>query len=309
MKQEMVQSPQFKRIGPVPLQIFPYSFCDLRSFRSLDFTCKSRVFLQPSTSSTFNVFPVLASASKMVVWIFGYASLIWKAGFEYDERVVGFIRGYRRAFHLACFEHRGTLELPARVATLEQDEDAICWGVAYCIKGADAAERALRYLHVRECEYNTIGTFQFYTDSSDRVVIPDVQVFLSTNDSRYYLGGAPRQEIALQVAVASGPSGLNCDYLFRLVEALRDIGHEDMEVIELANAVRRFRNEMRMDGFNGLQRQIKNSSTTSTVTSTLSQSSVSVIPKLSTGIHVHGINSAPLNQMPRSPRLVKGRVS
>lgn len=44
--------------------------------------------------------------AKMGKWIFGYASLVWKAGFDYDERIVGFIKGYRRAFHLGelhCF--------------------------------------------------------------------------------------------------------------------------------------------------------------------------------------------------------------
>lgn len=246
----------------------------------------------------------------MVVWIFGYASLIWKAGFEYDERVVGFIKGYRRAFHLACFEHRGTLELPARVATLEQDEDAICWGAAYCIKGADAAKRALAYLHVRECEYNKIGAFEFFTEHSpDKVVIPEVEVFMSTNDSKYYLGGAPHEEIAMQIAVATGPSGPNCDYLFRLVEALREIGHEDAEVIELANAVRRFRNEMKFEGVNALRTHMNNCSNTLAVISTLSQSSASVLPKLSVGVQIHGINSASLNHMPRSPRLVKSHVS
>lgn len=36
----------------------------------------------------------------MVFWVFGYGSLVWNPGFEYDEKVVGFIKDYRRVFDL-----------------------------------------------------------------------------------------------------------------------------------------------------------------------------------------------------------------
>ena len=39
----------------------------------------------------------------MVFWIFGYGSLVWNPGFEYDEKVIGFIKDYRRVFDLGGF--------------------------------------------------------------------------------------------------------------------------------------------------------------------------------------------------------------
>lgn len=39
----------------------------------------------------------------MVFWVFGYGSLVWNPGFEYDEKLVGFIKNYRRVFDLGTF--------------------------------------------------------------------------------------------------------------------------------------------------------------------------------------------------------------
>jgi cation transport regulator ChaC len=35
---------------------------------------------------------------RMVLWVFGYGSLIWRPGFNYDERVIGYVKDYRRVF-------------------------------------------------------------------------------------------------------------------------------------------------------------------------------------------------------------------
>lgn len=40
--------------------------------------------------------------SKMVFWVFGYGSLVWNPGFEVDEKVIGFIKDYRRVFDLGA---------------------------------------------------------------------------------------------------------------------------------------------------------------------------------------------------------------
>lgn len=39
----------------------------------------------------------------MVFWVFGYGSLVWNPGFAYDEKVIGFIKNYRRVFDLGTF--------------------------------------------------------------------------------------------------------------------------------------------------------------------------------------------------------------
>merc|ERR1711915_944158 len=92
----------------------------------------------------------------------GYGSIIWKAGFDYDERRVGFIKGYRRLFHQGSTDHRGTPANPGRTVTLEPHDGHTCWGVAYRVSGKEAEEIALSYLEVREKEYDQKAYVDFY---------------------------------------------------------------------------------------------------------------------------------------------------
>ncbi|KAL3745765.1 hypothetical protein ACJRO7_014823 [Eucalyptus globulus] len=209
----------------------------------------------------------------MVFWVFGYGSLVWNPGFEFDEKIKGFIKNYKRVFDLACIDHRGTPDHPARTCTLEEAEGSICWGVAYCVSGDPEKERAaMEYLERRECEYDKKTLVDFYKLYDCRIIC--FCSFTSTPDkisNKYYLGPAPLEDMARQIATASGPCGNNRDYLFLLEKALFDIGehsctclssnsyalplflagsnllmlgncwtgHEDDHIIELANEVRK----------------------------------------------------------------------
>lgn len=180
----------------------------------------------------------------MVFWIFGYGSLVWNPGFEYDEKVIGFIKDYRRVFDLACIDHRGTPENPARTCTLEKKEGSVCWGAAYCVRGGPETEKkAMEYLKRRECEYDSEDHVDFYKEGdSSQPALTGVIIFTSTPDkasNKYYLGPAPLEEMASQIATAHGPCGNNRDYIFLLEKAMYDIGHKDDMVIELANEVRK----------------------------------------------------------------------
>uniref|UniRef100_A0A0D6R7B5 glutathione-specific gamma-glutamylcyclotransferase n=1 Tax=Araucaria cunninghamii TaxID=56994 RepID=A0A0D6R7B5_ARACU len=158
------------------------------------------------------------------MWVFGYGSLIWNAGFDYDERRVGFIKGYRRLFHQGSTDHRGTPANPGRTVTLEPHSGHICWGVAYRVSGHQAEQIALS------------------DENSTEPTISDVLVYIASTDKKLnknYLGPAPLETIARQIVGARGPSGPNLEYLLKLEAALTEMGCKDDHVIDLANAARK----------------------------------------------------------------------
>lgn len=49
------------------------------------------------------IFPFSRSFRIMVFWVFGYGSLVWNPGFEFDEKIIGYIKDYKRVFDLGKF--------------------------------------------------------------------------------------------------------------------------------------------------------------------------------------------------------------
>ncbi|CAN6877177.1 unnamed protein product, partial [Brassica oleracea] len=174
----------------------------------------------------------------VVLWVFGYGSLIWNPGFDFDEKLIGYIKDYKRVFDFACIDHRGAPEHPARTCTLEKSAGAICWGAAYCVRGGPEKEKlAMEYLERRECEYDSKTLVEFYTLRNlllfQFCFVSLLCSFTSTPDkesNKYYLAPAPQEEMAMQIATASGPCGNNREYLFKLEKAMHDIGefHNDL---------------------------------------------------------------------------------
>uniref|UniRef100_A0A7R9V6M3 glutathione-specific gamma-glutamylcyclotransferase n=1 Tax=Chlamydomonas euryale TaxID=1486919 RepID=A0A7R9V6M3_9CHLO len=89
------------------------------------------------------------------IWIFGYGSIIWKAGFPHRKKLYGFIKGYRRVWWQGSTDHRGTPEAPGRTLTLAEDPDAYTWGAAYELDGTfEEQQKTLEYLEWREKQYD-----------------------------------------------------------------------------------------------------------------------------------------------------------
>ncbi|CAG0879304.1 unnamed protein product [Cyprideis torosa] len=168
-------------------------------------------------------------------WLFGYGSLMWRTNFPYEERVVGYIKGYKRRWWQASVDHRGTPAYPGRVLTLIQskhDSEATVGGVAYKIHGRNANE-VRNVLGEREKRYGRPRTVWFYpleeVDGVRRGHPFEAEVFIAPVDGPLFLGEDTPEEIALRIFVARGPSGTNLEYFQKVVEFLQRHFPEELE--------------------------------------------------------------------------------
>ncbi|XP_029981906.1 glutathione-specific gamma-glutamylcyclotransferase 1-like [Sphaeramia orbicularis] len=158
---------------------------------------------------------------KSSLWIFGYGSLVWKPDFAYRRSKIGYIKGYKRRFWHGDDFHRGDKEKPGRVATLVEDQEACTWGVAYEVTDSQI-EESLQYLNIREVKLGGYVTemVEFIPKEKGQGSLPAL-VYIATSDNPIYLGPASSQEIAAQIAICSGKTGHNIEYLVRLAEFMR----------------------------------------------------------------------------------------
>jgi len=175
-------------------------------------------------------------------WVFGYGSLMWKAGFEFTARRKARLEGYHRRFCLDSITYRGTPENPGLVLGL--DEGGMCEGIAYQV-AASVAEETYRYLHDREMsnysyreEYLPILLEPF--GESERV--PALCYVMDPAHPRY-AGGLDLTAQAERIARCAGPMGPNAEYLHNTMDHLREMKASEPELEELERMVRELGSE------------------------------------------------------------------
>lgn len=162
-------------------------------------------------------------------WVFGYGSLMWRPGFEAEERRPATLNGRHRAFCIHSVHHRGTPERSGLVLGLAPGGSVR--GAAYRV--GEALWPAV-YAYLREREQPTETYYEAWRtvrlDDGRRVA---ALVFLSDPRHPQWAGLTPLDDQARRIAGASGLSGRNIDYLRDLVEHLRALGVRDagMEVL------------------------------------------------------------------------------
>ncbi|MEP7282144.1 MAG: gamma-glutamylcyclotransferase [Rubrivivax sp.] len=162
------------------------------------------------------------------LWVFGYASLIWRPEFHAVEQRTALVRGWHRALRMRSNVNRGTPERPGLVFALLPG--GACLGEVYRLR-ADAAAAELQRLWQREM-VTGVYTPRWLPCRTPQGVVPALSFTLSRR-SEAYLGRLPDPQVLDILRHAHGRYGSTLDYLVQTALALRERRIRDREIERL----------------------------------------------------------------------------
>lgn len=168
------------------------------------------------------------------LWVFGYASLIWRPEFEAVERRPAHLHGYHRALRMRSRVNRGTVECPGLVFALLSGGS--CHGLAMRIDRR-RAEHELERLWAREMP-NSVYDARFLDCRTERGTVRALAFTLSRRSPNYtgVLGDA---EMLAILRHARGRYGTTLAYLLETATGLAAHGIRDAEIERLVGLARR----------------------------------------------------------------------
>jgi cation transport protein ChaC len=150
------------------------------------------------------------------LWVFGYASLIWRPEFDAAEHRPALARGWHRAFQMRSRVNRGSPEQPGLVYALLSG--GTCRGMVYRVHGHRAADELAR-LWQREMPTGVYDPrwLRCQTAGGDVTAL----AFTLSRRSPSFTGKIADGDLLHILRHAHGRYGSTLDYLVRTAEALR----------------------------------------------------------------------------------------
>ena len=162
------------------------------------------------------------------LWVFGYASLIWRPDFDHTERHFTRVHGWHRALAMWSRVNRGTPELPGLVFALLAGGS--CRGVVYRVPHRHANE-VLDVLWAREMP-TAVYDARWLTCGTPHGPVPALAFTLSRR-SPSFTGELPAEEYRRIFRQARGRYGSTLDYAMQTHESLREHGIQDRSLARL----------------------------------------------------------------------------
>ena len=170
------------------------------------------------------------------LWVFGYASLIWRPEFESVEHLPATVHGWHRALRLRSRSHRGTPDQPGLVFALMRGGS--CQGVAFRIAAARAAEE-LQRLWRREMDSGVYDP-RWLPCRTAHGVVPALG-FTLHRGSPHDAGRLSDDELLGILRAAKGCYGSTLQYLLNTANCLRERRVHDREIERLVRLAHRHR--------------------------------------------------------------------
>ena len=168
------------------------------------------------------------------LWVFGYASLIWRPEFDAVERRDAVVHGWHRALRMRSRVNRGTPEFPGLVFALLPGGS--CRGVVYRL-AADRAHHELDALWAREMPTGVYDPRWLPCRTPQGAV--QALAFTLSRRSEACLPPLPDEQMVHVLRHARGRYGTTLQYLAETAHALKAHGVRDREIERLMRLARR----------------------------------------------------------------------
>lgn len=167
------------------------------------------------------------------IWLFGYASLIWRPEFDYVESRRCTIQDYHRSLCLWSSVNRGTPERPGLVFGLA--ESGQCEGAVYKLPNEDLLNN-MRRLWKREMPNSSYIPMWLDCETPEGTI--KALAFVMDPDDYSYVGDLTTEETLHVVLGATGIYGPCTEYVLETADALKEVGINDAELYHLAELIR-----------------------------------------------------------------------